>query len=131
MRQLTLSTVGSELNSLLPDFTAYSTSFQEYLADPVDHSLYGVFADFASMLKILMDVDNRAELSRYFAFLNKIIESPDEYIEQVVYDCIIESLAHTNQYYYTESKKYLNPTGVKLLNWCKNNPPLGVAIPAW
>ena len=131
MSQLNVGTVGGELNSLLPDFTAYSEEFREYLADPVDQSMYGVFVDFASMLKILMDVDNKIELTRYFDFVNRLVESSDEYLEQVAYDCIIESLAHTNQYYYEEAIKYLSPTGVRLLNWCKNNPPLGNAVPSW
>jgi hypothetical protein len=129
MSQLNLQTLGSELHTLLPEFTAYSADFRDYLADPVDHSLYGVFNQFAYRLRKLMDEGNQEELTRYFSFVNRLLESPDEYLAQVTYDCIIEALAHNGKYYYQEATKYLSPAGIETLNWCKNNPPLGLATP--
>ena len=60
-----------------------------------------------------------------FDLLNDLIADVDDYLLDVLYETIIESLALSGKVYYDEAKHYLNDEGIKLLELKKNDPPLG------
>ena len=126
-----MNNVAQELNAALPNFYAFSKNFRDYLSNPSEHFVYDIFGDYAEMLTILIDVRNEADLTLYYAFLNRMIDFSDDYIKNCIYECIIEPLALARKDYYEESLKRLNTSGVELLMFCKANPPLGEVPPPW
>jgi hypothetical protein len=119
------------LQAALPEFTAFSSDAQQHQVSPEGYLVYGLFLDYAHMLQCLLDADNRPDLARYFAFLNQLLESSDEYLQHCLYECVIEFLALSRASYYHTALQYLSPAGISLLNYCKAVPPLGVLSPPW
>lgn len=119
------------LQAALPEFVPFSAEAQRHLATPHDYPVYGLFLDYANMLQRLLDADNRPDLTRYFTFLNQLLDSPDDYLQECIYECVIEFLALSRASYYHTAIQYLSPVGVALLNGCKAVPPLGVLSPPW
>jgi hypothetical protein len=118
------------LQAALPEFVAASPAAQQRLADP-DYPIFGIFYDYTTRLRGLLDTDNRPDLVRYFGFLNQLLETKDAHLLACIYDNIIEFLALSSAVYYHASLQYLSPFGVALLNDCKTDPPLGVLSPPW
>lgn len=118
------------LQAALPEFVATSPAAQQRLADP-EYPIFGIFYDYTTRLRALLDVDNRADLARYFGFLNQLLDSKDAHLLACLHDNIIEFLALSQASYYHTSLQYLSPFGVALLKDCKTNPPLGVLPSPW
>ena len=118
------------LQAALPEFVAFSPAAQQRLADP-EYPIFGIFYDYTTRLRGLLDVDNRPDLVRYFAFLNQLLDTQDAHLLACIHDNVIEFLALSSSFYYQASLHYLSPFGVALLTDCKIDPPLGVLPPAW
>ena len=130
MRPFTHANFLPALQAALPEFVPFSAEARRHLATPDAYPIYGLFLDYARMLQILLDADSRQDLARYFGFLNQLLESEDEYLQECIYECVIEFLALSRAAYYHTALQYLSPAGVALLNMCKATPPLGVPSPA-
>lgn len=131
MRTFTHENFLPALQAALPEFVPFSAEARRHLTTPDDYPVYGLFLDYARLLQRHLDADNHPDLARYFGFLNQLLESEDAYLQECIYECVIEFLALSRAAYYHTACQYLSPAGVALLNMCKATPPLGVPSPPW
>ena len=126
---LTQANFANKLRGALPEFVACSKDFRDYLGG--EGWLYGVGWDFGSHLLTLLEQGDARVCRRYFAFLNRWLESADEYLLHVAWEGVLEKLALISEFCYVQSLRYLRPRGAELLRLCKANPPLGQSPPPW
>jgi hypothetical protein len=63
MSTLTHENFFPDLQAPLPEFVATSAAAQQRLADP-EYPIFGIFYDYTTRLRGLLDVDNRSDLAR-------------------------------------------------------------------
>jgi hypothetical protein len=118
--QLTGDNFIQYLDEIVPEFNAVR---DKTVDDSIDH--YSIFWEFSSKLNELIDYGKDDSIKSYVKYIELMMDTSDEYVRQVMFDTVIESLALSGKTYYDAAKKYLSEYGFNLVEGCRKKPPLG------